>query len=84
MLRGSLDPSLWYRGSVGIFFFCFETIFLSLAVLMTIYMSELTSAPDDEIDFARGSVHSKSNSACGPMPSRRGSNCRIDSNNGFY
>jgi len=62
-LRVSIDSNLWYRGWVGPLFFCAETIFVSLSVLMTIYMGELTSATDDEIDFFKYPIYSKSNAA---------------------
>lgn len=62
-LRIQLEPTLWYRGSVGVFFFLVETLFLSLGVLMLIYMAESTSIPDDEIDFLRDPPISRSNAA---------------------
>ncbi|HMV67112.1 MAG TPA: hypothetical protein PKA64_09695 [Myxococcota bacterium] len=62
-LRVQLDPSLWYRSEVGVFFFLVETLFLSLGVLMLIYMAESTSIPDDEIDLLRDPVTSRSNAA---------------------
>jgi len=63
LLRDGLDPTLWYRGHVGVFFFCLETLFLSLTVLMLIYMAELTSSPADDIDIARQSWRTADNAA---------------------
>jgi hypothetical protein len=63
VVRYDLDPTLWYRGDLGAFNFAFAVIFVSLAVLMTIYMGELTSAPGDQIDFARFTLNSRSNAA---------------------
>jgi hypothetical protein len=63
LLRDSLDPTLWYRGLVGTFFFCLETLFLSLTVLMLIYMAELTSSPGDDIDLARQPWRTADNAA---------------------
>jgi hypothetical protein len=63
MLRVSIRPDVWYRGELGVLYFATSTIFISLAVLMVIYMAELTSSPDDEIDFYKDSIYTKSNSA---------------------
>jgi|JI6StandDraft_1071083.scaffolds.fasta_scaffold17488_4 hypothetical protein len=58
-----LDPTLWYRGVMGRFFFSMELVFVSLAVLVYIYMSQMTSRPDDEIDFAKYTLRSLSNAS---------------------
>ncbi len=58
-----LDPTLWYRGTTGRFLFSMELVFVSLAVLVYIYTSEMTSRPDDEIDFKRYTLRSRSNAS---------------------
>lgn len=63
VLRYELDPTLWYRGHLGVFFFCLETLYLSLAVLMLVYIGEMTSVPGDDIDLARQSWRSRDNAA---------------------
>lgn len=60
-LRGSLDPSLWYRGTLGVFTFVLGTVFLMLGVLMLTYISEGTSIPGDDIDLRRDPWHSRGN-----------------------
>jgi hypothetical protein len=62
-LRGTIDPDVWYREEVGIFLFCFQGIFIGLAVLMVVYVSEGTSLPGDRIDLVKNEFNSKSNAA---------------------
>jgi hypothetical protein len=62
-LRYTLAPSLWYRGSLGLFVFCLETLFLSLGVLMFVYISRGTSIPDDMVDVKREPLTSEGNAA---------------------
>jgi hypothetical protein len=63
VLRAELDPTLWYRGHVGVFFFCLGTLYLSLAVLMLVYIGEMTSSPGDDIDLLRRPWRSRDNAA---------------------
>jgi hypothetical protein len=63
VLRYELDPTLWYRGHLGVFFFCLGTLYLSLAVLMLIYIGEMTSSPSDDIDLLRQPWRSRDNAA---------------------
>ncbi len=58
-----VDPALWYRGTTGRFLFSVELVFVSLAVLVYIYSSRMTSRPDDQIDFRRYTVRSLSNAS---------------------
>lgn len=62
-LRPRIDPSLWHRGSLGAFGFCFQFVFVTLSVMMTIYLAELTSHTGDEIDFVAYVPFSRSNAA---------------------
>jgi len=63
VLRYELDPTLWYRGHLGVFFFCLGTLYLSLAVLMLIYVGEMTSSPADDIDLLRQPWRTRDNAA---------------------
>ncbi len=63
VLRYQLDPTLWYRGHLGVFFFCLGTLYLSLAVLMLVYMGEMTSSPGDDIDLLRRPWRTRDNAA---------------------
>lgn len=58
-----LDPSLWYRGQLGRFLFSMELVFVSFAVMVYIYVSEMTARPDDAIDFKQNTFRSRSNAA---------------------
>lgn len=58
-----VDPNIWYRGTLGRFFFSMELVFVSLAVLVYIYASEMTSRPDDEIDLKHYTLRSRSNAS---------------------
>lgn len=60
-LRYTIDPALWYRGNLGLFFFCLETLFLSLGVLMLNFIAELTSLPGDDVDVLKQPLSSKAN-----------------------
>lgn len=59
----TLPAELWYRGTVGRFLFSMELVFVSLAVLVYIYASEMTARPDDEIDFRHYTLKSRSNAS---------------------
>ena len=63
VIRLNLDPTLWYRGTLGTVLFCVATIWVTLVVLCTIYQSELTSHPGDEFDVLQYALNSKSNAA---------------------
>jgi len=63
VLRYQLDPALWYRGHLGVFFFCLGTLYLSLTVLMLIYIGEMTSSPGDDIDLLRRPWRTRDNAA---------------------
>lgn len=58
-----LDPALWLHGAWGRFCFSMELVFVSFAVLVYIYVAEMTARPDDQIDFVRYTLRSRSNAA---------------------
>jgi hypothetical protein len=62
-LRYTLDPTLWYRGELGVFLFCLETMFLSLGVLMLVYISQGTGMPGDDVDIVNDPLTSNGNSS---------------------
>jgi hypothetical protein len=62
-VRHKVDPSLWNRGDLGVFCFCFETVFVGASVLMTIYLSEATAIPGDNINLLKYVPSSFSNRA---------------------
>ena len=69
VIRMNLDPSIWYRGSLGTALFSVATIWVTLVVLCTVYQSELTSHARDEFDFLKYPLKTKSNAAiltCAP------------------
>jgi hypothetical protein len=60
-VRHTVPPDLWYRGDLGVFLFCTSILFVSLAVLMVIYMGGSTAQASDEIDFLAYTLRSPSN-----------------------
>ncbi len=60
-VRFTVPADLWYRGELGVFLFTTAILFVSLAVVMVIYMGGLTERADDEIDFMAYTVRSPSN-----------------------
>jgi len=68
-IRVGLEPSLWYRGTVGTVLFCVSTIWVTLVVLCSIYQGELTSHARDDFDFFKLPLRSRGNAAiltCSP------------------
>lgn len=63
VVRMSVAPELWYRGSLGTALFCLATIWVTLVVLVSLYQSELTSHARDAFDFLQEPLNSKSNAA---------------------
>lgn len=63
VIRTGLDPSLWYRGTLGTVLFCTATIWVTLSVLTTLYQAELTGHARDEFDIMAKPLNTKSNAA---------------------
>jgi hypothetical protein len=49
-VRHMADPDIWYRGWVGMLFFCFANVYISTAVLMSIYLGGAAELPTDRMN----------------------------------